>query len=104
MFNHNSNHSVHLLRRLVLPLLIVMAALVLIGRGFTPIARAATSWIYPSGSCNLGLQVCINNASNGDTILITTGSYVETFTLNKAVSLIADGGVATFDGQNFSRV
>lgn len=45
-----------------------------------PIANAATTFTYPSGQCptsSTGLNDCINNASNGDTIKIKPGRYFE---------------------------
>src|SRR3990172_2834927 len=47
------------------------------------LARPAGSIVNCAGS----IQTCINSASVGDTIVITPGTYIESLTLNKAVSL-----------------
>ncbi len=86
---------------------IVMVAFMLPGRSLAaepglvdaslrePQSPAATTWNYPSGSCNTTLQACINAATAGDTIRIAAGRITETLTLNKAVSLIGAGPYAT---------
>ena len=51
-------------------------------------APAATEYAFPgSAPCNSTLQACIDGASDGDTIVIAAGTYVTSFTLNKAVNL-----------------
>lgn len=41
------------------------------------------------------IQTAINTASNGDTIIINPGSYTESFTINKPLTITSDGNVAT---------
>ncbi len=50
------------------------------------------------------IQTCIDNAVAGDTIDITAGTYTDSFTLNKAVSLVGQGAGATFVALSGQRV
>ena len=59
-------------------------ALLLLAGGPAPAAYAGTL-NYPG--CAATIQLCIDGASPGDTILIGAGDYTESLTLSKAVSL-----------------
>lgn len=50
------------------------------------------------------IQTCIDNAVVGDTINVAAGTYTESFTLNKAVSLVGQGAGATFVALSGQRV
>ncbi|MBI5567613.1 MAG: hypothetical protein HY870_22130 [Chloroflexi bacterium] len=51
---------------------------------------------YPGAApCNTTLQACIDGSIAGDVIYILPGVYVQSFTLNKAVSLIGAGANTT---------
>lgn len=56
---------------------------------------AATTRIYPSALCNTTLQACIDGSVDGDSIVITAGTYITSITLNKAVSLLGAGAPTT---------
>ena len=51
----------------------------------------AANWTFPGGCAGaVTLQECLTNvAANGDTIFIQPGTYNESLTLDKAVSLVA---------------
>ncbi len=57
--------------------------------------------MYPG--CGL-MDVCIATASAGDVISITAGTYTDSFTLNKAVSLVGLDAGATFVALSSQRV
>jgi Ca2+-binding RTX toxin-like protein len=59
-------------------------------------ARAATTWIWPSGSCNSTLQACVTNALSGDTVLVAqNGLTAEQINItNKSLTLTAQTGFA----------
>ena len=55
---------------------------------------SSTTWTV-GGACGTTIQACINAASNGDTVLIPAGTYVEWLWLNKPVSLLGSGAGST---------
>jgi len=79
-----------IIRRLTLCLLPLAAgiggALVLLLLASRP-ARPAYAATLTFPGCASTIQGCIDNASPGDTILISAGDYTESLTLSKAVSL-----------------
>src|SRR5579859_4043510 len=89
MYLHTPTRNAHLLRRIVYCLLPLAAglgatlALLLAGGPLLPAYANTTT--YPG--CGATIQACIDNASAGDTILISAGDYTESLTLSKAVSL-----------------
>jgi predicted outer membrane repeat protein len=58
--------------------------------------QAGTDWTV-GGPCGSTIQACIDNpiVLNGDRILIPSGRYTESLTLNKAASLIGAGASTT---------
>src|SRR5262249_34801303 len=53
----------------------------------------ANTLTYPG--CGVSIQACVDAASTGDTILITSGDYTEGLTLSKAVSLTGEPSSTT---------
>ncbi len=63
--------------------------LILLGAIVKPV-HAATLTVGVSPGCG-SIQSCVNTAVSGDTVRIPAGVYVESITLNKAVSLVGAG-------------
>lgn len=64
-------------------------------------APAAQNLPFP-GPCGATLQLCINSAAAGDTIVIAAGAYVTNITLNKAVSLTGVSSATVILGGNIT--
>ncbi len=88
------------LRRLALCLASTLAGLLLTAGLFAlaGVAHAAptTTRPYPGAApCNTTIQACINGSNPGDVIQVAAGTFTESFTLNKAVSLAGAGADLT---------
>jgi len=78
---------------------LVLAPAVLLPASMAP--QSPQDLMYPG--CGL-MDVCIATASAGDVISITAGTYTDSFTLNKAVSLVGLDAGATFVALSSQRV
>src|SRR5262249_8594298 len=56
----------------------------------------ATNYMIGVAPCTTTIQACINLAASGDTITIPAGTYNESLTLNKAISLTGALSSTTF--------
>jgi hypothetical protein len=87
--------------RLVTAIVLVLVSLV----GTSSLARAATWKVCPSGCDYVTIQAAIDAASSGDTIEIRAGTYTETVTITKDLSLIGqDDKVTSIDGNHAGKV
>jgi parallel beta-helix repeat protein len=61
--------------------------------GLLPALHAATSCVNPGGTggCHSSIQSAVDAASSGDTIHVATGIYSEAVTINKSLTLRANG-------------
>jgi predicted outer membrane repeat protein/parallel beta-helix repeat protein len=91
--------SPQFIRRWIVSVSLVVLVLAAISLSFSGSARVRASGggtAYPgSAPCATTLQACIDGLSDGDRIDITAGTYTESFTLDKAVSLKGDGLTTT---------
>jgi predicted outer membrane repeat protein len=71
-----------------------MAILGLIALFLFVIPAHATDYTV-GGPCGATIQACIDYASAGDRVLIPAGTYNESLTLNRAVSLVGEGSATT---------
>ncbi|MCB8942329.1 MAG: hypothetical protein H6658_01005 [Ardenticatenaceae bacterium] len=79
----------------------LMAVWVLAGMGWLSLFGLvqplhAATWTVGIAPCTTTIQACINLAAPGDTVNIPTGVYMESLSLNKAVSLVGAGTSSTF--------
>src|SRR2546430_9442868 len=92
--------------RIAFSSMLAFACVLLVALGMHGHAAAAplpATHTYPG--CGATLQTCINSASPGETISIAPGTYNESFTLDKPVSLIgADASTTVFNALASQRV
>jgi hypothetical protein len=74
-----------------------MLALLLVTMGWTDVAHAANQCVNPGGTggCFASVREAIEAADVGDQVTIEAGTYIESFTLDKAVSLVGEGSDVT---------
>jgi len=81
----------------VLGTILCLLSTLLSGVELSANATSAGITVNPSDS----IQAAINNATNGDTILVRAGTYNESLEINKSISLIGEDRDQTFiDGQD----
>lgn len=84
-----------------------IASQILIDNGFLHVynmLEGITGWInegYPTFVKYSSIQEAINNAAEGDTIFVSSGTYIENVVLNKSISLIGeDKRTTVINGNN----
>jgi hypothetical protein len=78
---------------LLLGLLLAISLLALVNSAQ---AAPATTRPYPGPApCHTTLQACLNSAAAGDVIQIAAGTFTESFTLSRGVSLVGAGAQLT---------
>jgi len=82
-------------KRVVSLIVLVVAALSILFVGLTAQARPAGFIVVNPGD---SIQAAIASANDGDVIVIHAGTYTESFTLNKPVSLLGDDRATTIVG------
>lgn len=82
-------------KRVVSSIALVVAALSILFAGLTAQAHPAGFIVINPGD---SIQAAIDSANNGDVIVIHAGTYTESLTLNKAVSLLGDDRATTIVG------
>ena len=75
---------------------VLLAASLLAAVGVAQAALNATRPYPGAAPCDTTLQTCINNSNPGDVIQIAAGTYTQSFTLNKSVSLVGAGANVTW--------
>ena len=90
----NHHVSIHQTAQVLLALCLLA---ILLGLGLFLFAEPALATNYTvGGACGSTIQACINFAANGDTISIPAGTYSESLTLDKAISLTGALSTTTF--------
>lgn len=87
------------LEKTISVLCIILCLLLALPSKFELPANASSTSVIVSPSESI--QAAINNAAAGDTILVSAGTYNESLTVNKSISLIGEGRDQTIiNGQN----
>ena len=78
-------------------LAVALLTLLLVTISWTGVAHAANQCVNPGGTggCFASVREAIEAAGAGDQVTIEAGTYVESFTLDKAVSLVGEGSDVT---------
>jgi len=76
--------------------MLTIAMLLIVGMLFAaPAAQAATITVCASGCDHTTIQAAINAASSGDTISVSAGTYPESVTVNKSVTIVGASPTTT---------
>jgi parallel beta-helix repeat protein len=83
---------------ILLALCVVFSICIFISLALTPTASATLYYVNPGES----IQAAVDNASDGDTIVVRDGSYTENIVVNKRLTIRSENGSATVQAANTS--